>query len=339
MQTYWLPNQGVDESLWSHEWNKHGVCISTLEPKCFPPSLIGTPTHPDVLAYFNTTVSLFRNLDTYTFLADAGIVPSMQTTYTLSHLQNTLRAIHGTPVTLRCHGHELNEVWYHFAVRGPLQNGNFVPSNPTNQHSSCPPIGIRYLPKEPAHSPTHPTHTTNPAKPTSTTPPEPFKGKGHLQIRLRSPSSSSLNSLSFPSPHPQTSQGCLISSGHWYHGSCANYQVQDDADTDPGDPTHYFTLTSRRGPCSINEVGAFECDRSLPFQTIFTAANASGDADGEIGREGEGESVMVLSYRNRTTFYASNEPERFEKVEIYADDGGEDEERPVELEIFWAGVG
>ena len=48
---------------------------------------------------------------------------------------------------------------------------------------------------------------------------------------------------------------------------------------------------------------------------------------------------MVLSYRNRTTFYASNEPERFEKVEIYADDGGEDEERPVELEIFWAGVG
>jgi len=35
MNKYWKNNAGTDESFWEHEWNKHGTCISTLEPGCY----------------------------------------------------------------------------------------------------------------------------------------------------------------------------------------------------------------------------------------------------------------------------------------------------------------
>jgi ribonuclease T2 len=34
MQKYWKDNTGHDETFWEHEFNKHGTCISTLEPQC-----------------------------------------------------------------------------------------------------------------------------------------------------------------------------------------------------------------------------------------------------------------------------------------------------------------
>jgi len=50
-----------------------------------------------------------------------------------------------------CDRGELREVWYFFNVRGSLQTGQFVPSEPqvAKQHmKGCPKTGIRYLPKE-----------------------------------------------------------------------------------------------------------------------------------------------------------------------------------------------
>lgn len=310
MNKYWLANQGPDERLWSHEWNKHGTCISTLETKCYPEEAEDEPSHRYVLDYFNTTMTLFSGLDTYAFLLNAGIVPCTQRTYTLQHLQSVLEKAHGAPVTLRCRGSEVNEVWYPFAVRGSVQSGQFVPTAPKGPRSNCPQTGIRYLPKNSTPRPTTSWSSTSTTTPTPTT--IPFTGKGHLKIQV-------LNSSS-----PSTT-GCLISTGHWYtSGRCATFRVQDDF---VSSRTHYFTLTSRQGPCSVNEIGAFECSRSLPFQTIFSASPPAGPDTG--GRK--------LAFRNATTFYAAAVPAKFGKVEVFADDGGEEDPRAVKLEIVWAG--
>lgn len=61
MQTYWKDYQGDDESFWQHEWTKHGTCISTLEPQCYPDH---EPTQ-EVVDFFRKTVELFKALPSY----------------------------------------------------------------------------------------------------------------------------------------------------------------------------------------------------------------------------------------------------------------------------------
>lgn len=92
-------------------------------------------------------VSLFKTLPTYEWLADAGIKPSTSKTYTASAIQAALEAQHGAEVTLGCSGKYLSEVWYHFNVKGSLQDGTFVASDPDGSKSSCPSTGIKYVPK------------------------------------------------------------------------------------------------------------------------------------------------------------------------------------------------
>ncbi|KAJ3557068.1 hypothetical protein NPX13_g10005 [Xylaria arbuscula] len=71
MQVYWKDYQGDDETFWEHEFGKHGTCMSTLEPSCYPSY---SPTE-EVGDYFTRAVSLFKTLPTYDWLAAAGIVP------------------------------------------------------------------------------------------------------------------------------------------------------------------------------------------------------------------------------------------------------------------------
>ncbi len=61
MNTYWKDYQGNDESFWEHEWDKHGTCISTLEPECYT----NYAQQQEVVDYFQKTVDLFKGLDTY----------------------------------------------------------------------------------------------------------------------------------------------------------------------------------------------------------------------------------------------------------------------------------
>ena len=78
MKKYWKDYQGDDEDFWEHEWNKHGTCLSTLEPKCYPnykPSM-------EAVDYFEKAVELFKQLPSYKWLEEAGIVPSTTATYT-----------------------------------------------------------------------------------------------------------------------------------------------------------------------------------------------------------------------------------------------------------------
>lgn len=97
--------------------------------------------------YVNTLVSLFQKLPTFDWLEEAGIEPSDSKTYTSSEIQAALEAQHGAAVTLGCSGSNLNEVWYHFNIKGSLQEGKFVAAAPDGSKSSCPSTGVKYAPK------------------------------------------------------------------------------------------------------------------------------------------------------------------------------------------------
>ena len=61
MNNYWKDYQNEDEDLWEHEWSKHGTCISTLRPNCYT----GYTPREELVDYFETTVNLFKALNTY----------------------------------------------------------------------------------------------------------------------------------------------------------------------------------------------------------------------------------------------------------------------------------
>ncbi|KAJ0425851.1 ribonuclease T2-like protein [Aspergillus carlsbadensis] len=143
MTKYWKDYSGDDESFWEHEWNKHGTCINTIEPDCYTDY---TPQE-EVGDYLQKTVDLFKTLDTYKALADAGIKPSTSKTYTLSEIHDALAAIHGDFAPyVACDGDYLNEAWYFYYVRGNLITGEYEPSEKLTQ-SNCPESGIKYMPK------------------------------------------------------------------------------------------------------------------------------------------------------------------------------------------------
>jgi len=62
MDLYWKDAGGNDESFWSHEWDKHGTCINTLNPSCYN----GYTANQEVADFFQKTVDLFKGLDSYT---------------------------------------------------------------------------------------------------------------------------------------------------------------------------------------------------------------------------------------------------------------------------------
>lgn len=146
MQKYWLPNYGTLEHFWAHEWNKHGTCINTLNPGCYGE---GYEAGDEVVDFFTQAVALFQKLDTYKALAAAGIVPSTTATYSKTDIQKALTAITGHEVILGCRGNALNQAWYSFNVKGSLQGGEFMASEPVGKmgRGGCPERGIRYLPK------------------------------------------------------------------------------------------------------------------------------------------------------------------------------------------------
>ncbi|KAF2144502.1 uncharacterized protein K452DRAFT_325066 [Aplosporella prunicola CBS 121167] len=252
MEKYWKDYKGDDASFWYHEWAKHGTCISTLSPKCYD-DYVPTQEVPD---FFQKTVELFKSLPSYEWLSEAGITPSSSKTYTFAEIQKVLSAKHGNEVTLGCKGGALNEIWYHFDVRGSVVTGEFVSAEPDGTKSSCPKTGIKYLPKGSSGNPTT-TRTATATRTTATTAPTStgsFSGKGHLMVEVGG-----------------SSNGCIISKGTWYtSGTCATFTAADSGDG--------FTLSSSKGDCGIAD-GALTCGSGVSEATVFTADGGNLAAD------------------------------------------------------------
>lgn len=253
MSTHWKDYQGDDQSFWSHEWNKHGTCVSTLEPSCYTSF---KPTE-EVVDYFQKTIDLHKGLPSYKWLAEAGISPSNSKTYTSAEIQNALSARRdGVAVTLGCKSGVLKEIWYHYVVRGSLQTGEFVNAEPDGTKSTCPATGIRYLPKTGGGGGTTiitttraPTGTTTATVPSGTA--GPWSGKGYLNVVPAGASSKT---------------GCLISGGTWYvSGTCATYTAAKSGEG--------FTLSSSKGKCGVVG-GVFTCGSGVTA-TVFEASGGS----------------------------------------------------------------
>jgi ribonuclease T2 len=253
MSTYWKDYQGDDESFWYHEWAKHGTCISTLEPECYDDH----KATEEVVDFFQKTVNLYKTLPSYDWLSAAGIVPSTTKTYTFAAIQSAIQAKRpGVEVTLGCKSGVFNEIWYHYDVRGSVQTGQFVPSDPDGTKSTCPTTGIKYLPKTSGSSPTATTTTVGAPAPTSTAAPgTPFAGTGYLNVLVNG-----------------AKKGCIISAGKWYTtGTCATFTATSSGSG--------FTLSSSKGKCGVVG-GALSCDASVSSATGFTNTNGNLAAGG-----------------------------------------------------------
>ncbi|KAI9753692.1 MAG: hypothetical protein M4579_005044 [Chaenotheca gracillima] len=235
MGTYWKDYGGDDETFWEHEWGKHGTCISTFDPKCYT----GYTKQEEVVDFFQKTVDLFKGLPTYKTLAAAGITPSSSKTYTSAAIESAISKVTGHQVTIGCSSGALNEIWYHYNVKGSVQTGTFQATEPDGTKSTCPATGVKYLPKGGSGG----------GGGTPTTPPSggptgaPFTGSGYLNVN---------------------SGGCLISAGKWYtSGTCATFKAKAAGSG--------FTLTSSKGNCGIVS-GAFTCGSGVTL-TTFTSSN------------------------------------------------------------------
>ncbi|KAG6908268.1 hypothetical protein DXG01_005533 [Tephrocybe rancida] len=159
MQQYWVDINGNNEGFWEHEWAAHGTCLSTLERSCLPAN---SPTGAEVILYSimydGSLTELFKTLPTYTFLANAGIVPSPTQTYTLAMLITGLKSSSGGVRNV------LTGISWYFNLQGSLLDGTFIPISMVTplQHcaiftddgtsdapskTSCPSTGINYPPK------------------------------------------------------------------------------------------------------------------------------------------------------------------------------------------------
>lgn len=235
MDMYWKSNTGDDESLWVHEYNKHGTCIRTLYPDCYKKwGVAGNSKKQAVYDYFRIAMKLFHDKDTYQTLKSAGIEPSVEKSYTKLEISNALKEGHsGEVVHFLCDRHgSLNQIWYFHSLKGSLLGEKFVPISALPKGSNCPDDNIKWYPK------------------------------GHVPSSYRPPNGN----------HPGTrgvvrignGKGFLIKNGHWYlKGTPANFFLIEA-------PFGNYYLKTRMGYCGIdNSNKVLACNKNVAQAAQF----------------------------------------------------------------------
>ncbi|KAE8229992.1 hypothetical protein CF326_g5018 [Tilletia indica] len=145
MNEFWVSDRGSTPDFWSHEWSKHGVCVSTLDPKCYPQDEY--VQNQDLVDFFKTTTTLHARYNLYQALAQAGILPTTSQTYALSDMKDALRTAFGVDVALRCRSGYLQEAWiYHHTNGRATDPDSFIPIDGLAKDNACP-ATVRYVPK------------------------------------------------------------------------------------------------------------------------------------------------------------------------------------------------
>ncbi|KAF9112347.1 ribonuclease T2-like [Mortierella sp. AM989] len=160
MNTYWPSYKNDNNLFWSHEWSKHGTCLSTLTPSCYTNYV----QNQDVYAYFSKTLALRSKYNLYQALANAGILPGSNPSVASMH--TAIKNAFGVDAQINCASGVLSEIWLYYYV----QNGDeYVPTAPLSQ-GSCSGF-ISYPVKSGSITPTTTTKTTTTTKAATTTTP------------------------------------------------------------------------------------------------------------------------------------------------------------------------
>ncbi|CAM1292561.1 RNASET2 (predicted) [Pycnogonum litorale] len=96
MKTKW-PNYYTNEpfdSLWKHEWTKHGTCASSL------PTLYGEKK------YFERSLKLSDEYNMFKLLQESGIKPEEMTSYSAEEILGKLQQLIGHKVVIQCESDE-----------------------------------------------------------------------------------------------------------------------------------------------------------------------------------------------------------------------------------------
>ncbi|PSK38295.1 hypothetical protein C7M61_002854 [Candidozyma pseudohaemuli] len=262
MEKVWKNFNGDDESLWIHEFNKHATCIKTIRPKCYS----DYQNDENVYDFFKISVGLYEKYPTFDFLAQAGIHPSLDATYTKQQIADALNSqFSDKTVYFKCNKYNaLQEIWYFHHLKGSLLLEEFIPIDALTR-SSCPETGIKFLPKGKFSPP--------PGQP----PKDPSGRRGYLRL----------------SDHA----GCLISNGqHYEYGTCATFRI---ADSQFGGKN----LLSSKGVCGFDDKGDLTCNRSnsrSKFQFQFDKESKTVGFGGNFkwcfdtaGRHGHGKYIQT----------------------------------------------
>lgn len=148
MQKYWINTlkSNVEDqasiALWEHEYNKHGTCMNTLLPSCF----VGDyQEFENAVNFFEKTVEIWSQLDTFQFLASAGIYPTVTRQYKLGDIEAALQKAHGASVYVGCLNESISEIWYYHNLQGSVLTGTYKPID-SLANSTCK-EDVWYLPK------------------------------------------------------------------------------------------------------------------------------------------------------------------------------------------------
>ncbi|KAJ3097073.1 ribonuclease T2-like [Phlyctochytrium bullatum] len=150
--TYWPSGNGDYQWFLSHEFTKHGTCLSVLDPPCYGPNY---KKDQDVLDYFVASMAIFERFPLYKIFAKHSIVPSTERTYLRSEFHAALRAETGHEGGLLCARdldakdpkvkYFVSELFLYFINRPGLQFDHIDPIK--NGFQSCPDnVPLYYLP-------------------------------------------------------------------------------------------------------------------------------------------------------------------------------------------------
>jgi hypothetical protein len=85
-----IENGTAEDSLWKHEWQKHGTCAAQL------------PSLNTELKYFSKGIEWFDLHDMSSILAQSGIVPMAGKSYNVQEISDAVKGALGTNVGVEC---------------------------------------------------------------------------------------------------------------------------------------------------------------------------------------------------------------------------------------------
>ncbi|KAL1936747.1 hypothetical protein VTP01DRAFT_881 [Rhizomucor pusillus] len=114
MRTFWPSYNDNDNWFWSHEWTKHGTCVTTLRPACYGHTY---RKYQDMEEYFEQVLDLRDEYDIFGALNVAGVSPGR--TYNVETVRNALQEFFQVKIMLNCDRKgQLQEVSLFFYVEG-----------------------------------------------------------------------------------------------------------------------------------------------------------------------------------------------------------------------------